>query len=541
MAIVDKIPDIVSWHSKKSKDPSTDDASFASFNSSLTPSVTSRQDLENLQLPKSFEDLIAEFGDQVDETLTAADPSNISGRFMEHESPAARNSLASEETPPQLPSRAEVSLSGYSNSIAQKSKDDESITVPSTKVPSVKPRWTPKAAPDLPPAFQALASYSQRSPNVKVGKRPRPTPRCRPTEEDDLSTVKSGPSIQSESLHSRSTAPTRSTRSSSVRKIVPEDETKKVAKAEAADALKNRMRSRWEEINELRHSGHEPAKKVKERVASRKEERREKVEDNPDMAQPKQTYKEKKQDSASSVPANGTKEKKSSTCVVTQPKSRSKGESKSRKAESPKKGRSKKEKDGLNGSNCSTGSRSVKRAKSTSSLNGRSKKEKDGLNGSNYSTSSRSLKSTKSTSSSNISHGKDSGKSSSKNSSKKNRRQPKSLVQPERLAAWQIQEQLRHRVTPINQLYNRRLDDDDDDDDGDKEKGKKKKSKKAVSAIQNPRGTQKADGGYLGAKERRHLKGTRESLKKSILDSVVQFDETESNLTPAFRRLSSKQ
>jgi hypothetical protein len=77
---------------------------------------------------------------------------------------------------------------------------------------------------------------------------------------------------------------------------------------------------------------------------------------------------------------------------------------------------------------------------------------------------------------------------------------------------------------------------DDDDYDGDKEK--KEKSKKAISAIQNPRGTQTTDGGYLGAKERQNLKGTRESLKKSILGSVVQFDDTESNLSPGFRRLS---
>jgi uncharacterized membrane protein YkoI len=330
--------------------------------------------------------------------------------------------------------------------------------------------------------------------------------------------------------------------------IVPEDETKKVAKAEAAAALKNRMRSRWEEINELRHSGHEPAKKVQERVAKRKKKRSEKAEDEvsnkveDNMAQPKQIYEEKKRySSASSVPANGAKEKKRSSCVVSQPKSRSKGESKSRKAGLPKKGRSKKEKDGLDGSNHSTGSRSVKSTKSTSSSNGRSKKEKDGLNGSNHITGSRSVNGTKSTSSSNSSStSKDSDKSSSKSPSKKKRRQPKSLARPERLAVWQIREQLKHRVTPVNQLYNRRLDDDDDDDDddGDKKK-KKKKNKKAVSAIQNPRGTQKADGGYLGAKERRNLKVTRESLKKSILDSVVHFDETESNLPPAFRRLSS--
>jgi hypothetical protein len=110
------------------------------------------------------------------------------------------------------------------------------------------------------------------------------------------------------------------------------------------------------------------------------------------------------------------------------------------------------------------------------------------------------------------------------------------LVEPERLAAWQIREQLKHRVTPMNQLYNRRLDDDDDDGD-EKEKEKKKKSKKAVSAVQNPRGTQTADF-HLGAKERQKIKGTKESLKKSILGSVVEFDETESNVSPDLRPLS---
>jgi hypothetical protein len=88
----------------------------------------------------------------------------------------------------------------------------------------------------------------------------------------------------------------------------------------------------------------------------------------------------------------------------------------------------------------------------------------------------------------------------------------------------------------MTQLYNRRLDDDDDDDDGDK-KEKKKKSKKAVSAVPNPRGTQKTDSGCLGAKERRNLKPSKESLKTSILDSVVQLDETESDFSPGFRRL----
>ncbi len=45
---------------------------------------------------EAFEDLIAEFGDQVDKTLTAADTSKVSDQFMEYESPAVRNSLASE-------------------------------------------------------------------------------------------------------------------------------------------------------------------------------------------------------------------------------------------------------------------------------------------------------------------------------------------------------------------------------------------------------------------------------------------------------------
>jgi hypothetical protein len=104
-----------------------------------------------------------------------------------------------------------VSFSGWNNSIAQKSKNDESsTTVPSTKVPSVNPRRTPKAAPDLPPAFQAMASYFHNNgrsfpvaPRMYIlfGKRPQSNPRCRPIEEDDPST------LQCKSLRSRSAAP----------------------------------------------------------------------------------------------------------------------------------------------------------------------------------------------------------------------------------------------------------------------------------------------------------------------------------------------
>jgi hypothetical protein len=58
--------------------------------------VTSTLIDSNGQDFEAFEDLIAEFGDQVDKTLTAADTSKVSDQFMEYESPAVRKSLASE-------------------------------------------------------------------------------------------------------------------------------------------------------------------------------------------------------------------------------------------------------------------------------------------------------------------------------------------------------------------------------------------------------------------------------------------------------------
>lgn len=56
-------------------------------------------------------------------------------------------------------------------------------------------------------------------------------------------------------------------------------------------------------------------------------------------------------------------------------------------------------------------------------------------------------------------------RSRSQSPSRKGKRQPKSLLNPETLDAWQISQQQKHRVTPFPSVYCRRLDDDDDDDD----------------------------------------------------------------------------
>lgn len=54
-------------------------------------------------------------------------------------------------------------------------------------------------------------------------------------------------------------------------------------------------------------------------------------------------------------------------------------------------------------------------------------------------------------------------RSRSQSPGRKGKRQPKSLMNPEKLHAWQIRQQLKHRVTPIGSIYNRRLDEDDED------------------------------------------------------------------------------
>ncbi len=56
-------------------------------------------------------------------------------------------------------------------------------------------------------------------------------------------------------------------------------------------------------------------------------------------------------------------------------------------------------------------------------------------------------------------------RSRSQSPGRKGKRQPKSLLDPEKLHPWQIRQQLKHRVTPIASVYSRRLDDDDDEND----------------------------------------------------------------------------
>jgi hypothetical protein len=114
------------------------------------------------------------------------------------------------------------------------------------------------------------------------------------------------------------------------------------------------------------------------------------------------------------------------------------------------------------------------------------------------------------------------------------------LAQPEKLAPWQIREQAKHRATAptaVNNLYNRRLD-DDDEDKPEKPKVRRTSSKNIVSAVASPRCTQRANGTYVGVEERKKLKKERSTHKNSIIGHVSQFDDSECNLPPAFRNLS---
>jgi hypothetical protein len=69
------------------------------------------------------------------------------------------------------------------------------------------------------------------------------------------------------------------------------------------------------------------------------------------------------------------------------------------------------------------------------------------------------------------------------------------LAQPEKLALWQIKEQAKHRATApnvVNNLYNRRLDDDDED------KPKKPKVRRMAP--------KKVDRAYIGVEGRKQVR-----------------------------------
>jgi hypothetical protein len=311
--IVDKIPTMVSCHSKKSKDPSTDD-SIASFNSTLTPSVGSQeaneQAMDDDWEPDVFEDALDGEGEEDD---TAADPSKVTNRFMEK---SAKEALDSPMKAPisawQL--REEARQSDFSPTVPMRRLssvrqiEDDSPSVPKRFTPvlrieedgdesislaesantePVTCRWTSKDSSDLPPAFAAVDNYynSSRGSAESQSSLPsrgestthsRSTTTSRSIRSTEQSLFSRGsaesqcslPFIGESTTHSRSSTHSRSIRStvsSTIRKYVSQDEGSKVKKGTASEVLKNKI----SQMNELRNSTHIPASAVKAFSAGR--------------------------------------------------------------------------------------------------------------------------------------------------------------------------------------------------------------------------------------------------------------------------------
>eukprot|EP00934_Nitzschia_sp_Nitz4_P002242 Nitzschia sp. Nitz4//scaffold87_size112219//40589//43459//NITZ4_004070-RA/size112219-processed-gene-0.128-mRNA-1//-1//CDS//3329559357//2242//frame0 len=114
---------------------------------------------------------------------------------------------------------------------------------------------------------------------------------------------------------------------------------------------------------------------------------------------------------------------------------------------------------------------------------------------------------------------KDRVKSRSQSPGGRKKRQPKSLVQPEKLAPWQIKQQLKHRVTPVVSLYNRRLDDDDDED--------------VPPAFRNSKKSKKAK--KTKSVDHKDPKPDVERKRNAVIGALAKFSSVKGDVPPAFK------
>lgn len=530
--IIDMVPHCISLHSSTRDTETEDETSLATFNSTLTPSIASQMANEDDLNMDVFED-----NDDDDNVIDKAEAK--AWKLQKHmlKSPPKQkisklrtNSIDGSDEPPSKP-KSKIKI--------KKDKKEKSPKLPQRQLSnhqlkndkqelssSPMKRWKPKTNyNDLPPAFAMMnASFtsmtSSPSKPSSVSKRSKRNPKQQ-DDEPPASSKPSSVSKRSMSPKGRKTTkrltPTKEqqhqdddlskaqTTASSKGGIVGSRGKNNTKETNATEELKSKLASRWTQMNEMRNSttpdpcGELISPKQGKKLL-KKEKRKKKVND---------TLKRNKSadldTSDRSLGKYALKRNKSAGVVNLSQissvvSSSSTSKSSHKKIRTPEKEEHQRP-DRLrrNKSDSAEGSVSSEHSKDSSSKQLQAR-------------------------------------SNSVGPSTKPKRQPRSLVQPEKLHKWQIREQCKHRVAPTMGLYNRRLDDDEDIP----KKSKSKNAKiKAVSAIANPRGTQKVDGSYIGRNERKKTQEEKGTTRSSILDSLSKFENGNAP-PPAFQMSFSK-
>jgi hypothetical protein len=568
--MVDRVPSTVSWHSRKQNDPSTDDdgISVSSFHSTLTPSVQSKElQHDDSSQESSTEDIEISLDEKISSFLS---PDSLPKKTRLQ--PRARPSDSSPAVPRRFQSGdAMLDIDDdEANSPLQVPKIVPSKFVAATAAPSdeesdeeeydaeLQDSLPHKQLKDLSPmkpvkmqsAGTLQTSRSEEDPsNLKdlsptkpVKKQSAGTLQTRRNEEDpsnlqanqdteDQHQETAPPAAPAMSpSSSKRTERTRGSNDSaalSKRKVSKEKEDEKKARSAAASEI---LKHKISQMNELRlktssaHSGSVSVTSTPsvQDVNFEKGEgpRRMKSAEGPAIKESKRRIRKEKSEGQvgldKKLKRNGSrkdilKKEGSKRSVTSQSGEEEKSIAKER-------GR-KKSTHGVSSDPLIDDTKKKTREKTEGSL----------LLSSSHSKSSRSSRSKSVGRRASSEHKKDrKARSRSQSPNGKGKRQPKSLVQPEKLAPWQI---MQHRVVPVASLYNVKLDDDDDEEDPNLPPAFRNKTKK-VKKVDKQNKAQ--------AQGQTDLSLEREKRRSLVIEALGKFSKETDNLPPAFRHLGSK-